>query len=135
DPRRVPITVDDVTVHFADRAEPALDRLSLTVRPGEILAITGPSGCGKSTVANLLLGFVTPSAGRIRIGDVELADLDLDAWRRVVAYVPQRSYLFAGTVAENIALGTCALDPAAVERAALAAGLNGLPRGLSTPVD
>src|SRR5690606_30954053 len=45
DPRRVPITVDDVTVHFADRAEPALDRLSLTVRPGEILAITGPSGC------------------------------------------------------------------------------------------
>lgn len=135
DPRRVPITLDDVTVHFADRAEPALDRLRLTVRPGEILAITGPSGCGKSTVANLLLGFVTPTAGRVRIGDVALTDLDLDAWRRRVAYVPQRSYLFSGAVAENVALGASDADPEAVQRAARAAGLSGLPAGLATPVD
>jgi ATP-binding cassette, subfamily C, bacterial CydD len=134
DPRRVPIAFEDVTVHFADRAEPALDRLNLTVRPGEIVAVTGPSGCGKSTVANLLLGFVAPSAGLVRIGDVELADLDLDAWRREVAYVPQRSYLFAGTVAENIALGAADAEPEAIGRAAVAAGLSGLPGGLSAPV-
>ncbi|MBX6750470.1 MAG: thiol reductant ABC exporter subunit CydD, partial [Micromonosporaceae bacterium] len=134
DPSRVPITFEAVTVHFADRAEPALDRLDLTVRPGEIHAITGPSGCGKSTAANLLLGFVAPTAGRIRIGEVDLADLDPDAWRRRVAYVPQRSFLFAGTVAENIALGASDAAPEAIERAAAAAGLSGLPGGLSAPV-
>jgi ABC-type multidrug transport system fused ATPase/permease subunit len=85
-------------------------------------------------VANLLLGFVMPSAGRIRIGDVELADLDPDAWWREVAYVPQRSYLFAGTVAENIALGAADALPEAIARAAAAAGLCGLPEGLSTTV-
>jgi len=155
DPSRVPITFEAVTVHFADRAEPALDRLDLTVHPGEILAVTGPSGCGKSTVANLLLGFVAPTAGRVRIGDVDLAELDLDAWRRRVAYVPQRSFLFAGTVAENIALGAAsapsesalgaasapsesalgaAEPPEAIARAAEAAGLTGIPGGLSAPV-
>jgi thiol reductant ABC exporter CydD subunit len=145
DPGRVPITVEGVTVHFADRAEPALDRLDLTIRPGEVLAITGPSGCGKSTVANLLLGFVTPTTGRIRVGDVDLAELDADAWRRRVAYVPQRSFLFAGTVAENIALGAASAPPdsmlgaadappEAIERAAAEAGLTGLPGGLSAPV-
>jgi thiol reductant ABC exporter, CydD subunit len=156
DPRRVPIAFEAVTVHFADRAEPALDGLDLTVRPGEILAITGPSGCGKSTVANLLLGFVTPTAGRVRVGEVDLAGLDPDAWRRRVAYVPQRSFLFAGTVAENIALGAAdapsesmlgAADAPsesmlgaseataeAIERAAAEAGLSGLPGGLSAPV-
>ena len=134
DPSRVPITFEGVTVHFADRAEPALDRLDLTVHPGEILAITGPSGCGKSTVANLLLGFVAPTAGRIRVGHVDLADLDPDAWRRRVAYVPQRSFLFAGTVAENIALGAADAAQEAIARAAAAAGLAGLPGGLSAPV-
>jgi thiol reductant ABC exporter CydD subunit len=134
DPSQVPITFVGVTVHFADRPEPALHRLDLTVRPGEILAVTGPSGCGKSTVANLLLGFVAPTSGQVRIGDVDLADLDLDAWRREIAYVPQRSYLFAGTVAQNIALGAADAAPEAVERAAAAAGLSGLPGGLSANV-
>jgi thiol reductant ABC exporter CydD subunit len=133
DPSRVAITFAGVTVHFADRTEPALDGLDLTVRPGEILAVIGPSGCGKSTVANLLLGFVAPTTGQVRIGDVDLADLDLDAWRREVAYVPQRSYLFAGTVAQNIGLGAADAAPEAIEHASAAAGLSGLPGGLSAP--
>jgi ATP-binding cassette subfamily C protein CydD len=84
---------------------PALNRLSLEIRPGERLALVGPSGAGKSTVVNLLLGFARPDAGEIWVGDRPLADLDLEAWRRHLAWVPQTPRLFHGTLLDNILLG------------------------------
>ena len=69
------------------------------------MAITGPSGCGKSTLLAMLLGFVQPDDGSVLVGDVDSPTLDPDAWRKRVAWVPQRPHLFAGTIADNILLG------------------------------
>ncbi len=118
-----PLTVEDLTVSYPDRPGAVLDRFHLTVAPGEVVALTGPSGCGKSTLLHALLGFVPLDARRIRLGDVDLADADPEAWRRRIAWVPQRPYLFAGTVADNVALGSTASGEA-LARAAAGAGLD-----------
>jgi ABC-type multidrug transport system fused ATPase/permease subunit len=99
------LCLDAVTVSYAGCPVPALDRFSLTVAPGSVVALAGPSGSGKSTVLNLLLGFTVPTQGTVRVGGASLSDVDIEAWRSRLAWVPQRPYLFAGTVAENIALG------------------------------
>ncbi|GID32564.1 thiol reductant ABC exporter subunit CydD [Paractinoplanes brasiliensis] len=96
------IAFDDVVVRYRDRE--AL-RLTATIAPGEVVALTGPSGCGKSTALNVLLGFATPDRGRVTVGGTDLADVDPAAWRSALAWVPQRPYLFAGTVRENVTLG------------------------------
>ena len=75
------------------------------MNPGEVVALVGPSGCGKSTLFSVLLGFASAWTGSVRVGDVSLADMDLDAWRAQVAWVPQRPHLFARSIAENIRIG------------------------------
>jgi len=112
------VCLDAVTVSYDGRPAPALDRFSLTVAPGEVVALAGPSGSGKSTVLNLLLGFTAPTDGAVRVGDVPLSDVDIDAWRSRLAWVPQRPYLFAGTVAQNIALGLGSATDEAIRAAA-----------------
>ena len=87
------------------RENDVLSDVDLELRPGETVALVGASGAGKSTLVSLLLGFAQPRAGRILVGDVDLADVDPPAWRRRIAYVPQRPTLFHGSVAENIRLG------------------------------
>lgn len=99
------IRFEEVTVRFPGLESPVLDRVSFAVRPGEKVALVGPSGAGKSTVLHLLLGFATPDGGRILVDGVDLRDLDIDQWRRQVAWVPQHPHLFAATVADNIRLG------------------------------
>ncbi|MGC9668963.1 thiol reductant ABC exporter subunit CydD [Planosporangium sp. 12N6] len=116
-----PISLSGVSVRYPDRAVPALDGVDLTISPGEVLALTGPSGCGKSTLLSVLLGFVTPDAGRVGVGGADLATLDPDAWRRHVVWMSQRPYLFAGTVADNIRLGAPDASSDAVRSAAEAA--------------
>jgi ABC-type multidrug transport system fused ATPase/permease subunit len=96
----------------------------------------GASGSGKSTALNVLVGLVAPEHGRVTVAGRDLADLDLRRWRRRVAWVPQRPFLFARSLRDNIALGCPAASSAAVEDAARAAGLGGLlgrlPAGLDT---
>lgn len=112
------IVFEDVVVRH--RGSDAV-RLSLSVPPGGFVALTGPSGCGKSTALNLLLGFARCDAGRVTVGGVDLSTLDPASWRSRIAWVPQRPYLFAGSIRSNIALG--APDPAPdVEFAARQAG-------------
>jgi ATP-binding cassette subfamily C protein CydD/ATP-binding cassette subfamily C protein CydCD len=117
------LTFDNLTVDYDERR--ALEAFSATVRPGEVVALTGPSGAGKSTVLGAVLGFVRPSTGRVSSGGVELSDVDIDAWRRMIAWVPQRPFLFAGTVADNIRLGDPQAGDDAVRRAAERAGATG----------
>jgi ATP-binding cassette subfamily C protein CydD/ATP-binding cassette subfamily C protein CydCD len=128
------IEFSDVVVTYPDRAAPAL-RLTSAVAPGEVVALTGPSGCGKSTALAVLLGFVTPGSGTVTVAGRPLSTLDPDAWRRRIAWVPQRPQLFADTVRGNVTLGADTTDEA-VHRALADAGaasfVAALPQGLDT---
>jgi len=107
--------------------------VSLTIRPGERILLTGPSGAGKSTLLALLLGFVRPDAGTIQAGGAGLTPADDDRWRGQIAWVPQHPHLFAGRVADNIALGQPDASPEAIRQAARLAGaaefIEALPGG------
>jgi subfamily B ATP-binding cassette protein HlyB/CyaB len=94
----------------------------LAVEPGTRLALVGPSGCGKSTIAKMILGFYLPKSGECKIDGKEIKSLDLGSLRRNIGVVLQDSFLFAGTVAENIALGDPTPDMLAVTEAAHLAG-------------
>ncbi|SCF43635.1 ATP-binding cassette, subfamily C, CydD [Micromonospora purpureochromogenes] len=124
----------DVTVAYERTI--ALREVNLTIRPGERIAVIGPSGAGKSTLLGLLLGFVTPTAGRVTVDGVDLAEVDRDAWRRQVAWVPQRAHLFAASLADNIRLGAPDTPDAALATAVADAALQevvaDLPDGLAT---
>ncbi len=136
DPALAGLTVEGLRVSYPGRSEPALDGVSLTVGEGEVLALVGPSGCGKSTLLGVLLGLVTPELGSVRVGDIDLADIDLDAWRARLAWVPQRPHLFAASIAQNVRLGRSGASNAEVWDAISAAGLTDvvrqLPQGLDT---
>jgi thiol reductant ABC exporter CydD subunit len=130
------ITVSGLVVRYPGRSDPALDGASLTIAPRELVALTGPSGAGKSTLLSVLLGFVAPAAGGVRVGGVDLDRVDLDAWRDRIAWVPQRPHLFATTIRENVRLGREAATEqevlAAVDAAGLAPVVARLPHGLDT---
>ncbi|HEY6275474.1 MAG TPA: thiol reductant ABC exporter subunit CydD [Streptosporangiaceae bacterium] len=122
DVRAVEIRLDGVTVAYPGGRRPALCGVRLAIAPGERIVLTGPSGAGKSTLFALLLGFVVPAAGTVRAGQADLAGIDLAHWRDQIGWVPQRPYLFAGTAAENIALGRPAASIVDIRRAARLAG-------------
>ncbi|MFE1787419.1 thiol reductant ABC exporter subunit CydD [Streptomyces sp. NPDC059525] len=130
------IELDAVEVRHEGRAAASPGPVSLVVGPGECVALTGPSGAGKSTLLNVLLGFVRPTSGRVRIGGTDLAELSLEQWRERIAWVPQRPHLFAGTIAENVRLARPAAADDAVEAALRDAGawefVSALPRGTQT---
>ncbi|WP_149547880.1 thiol reductant ABC exporter subunit CydD [Streptomyces marokkonensis] len=130
------VSFEDVTVRYPGRSSDAVTDVSFTVAPGETVALVGPSGAGKSTLLNVLLGFVRPAEGRVRIGGADLAGLDLDAWHGRVAWVPQRPHLYAGTIAENVRLARPEADDDAVRRALRDAGalefVDALPEGAGT---
>ncbi len=138
DPSRSVLRVDELDVCYPGRALPALRGVSLAVKPGEVVAIAGPSGCGKSTLLSVLLGLTPIDRGSVRVGEVDLADLDPDAWRAQLAWVPQHPHLFARSIAANIRLGRPDATNDQVQAAITDAGLVGvvarLPRGIETPL-
>lgn len=135
--RDVSVRLEGVDFAYTDRPE-VLRAADLELRPGEIVALTGSSGTGKSTVASLLLGLVTPTCGRVRIGAVDLADCDRDAWLARVSWVPQDPTLFRLSVRDNIRLGAPDAPDDRVRTAARAAGadafIGGLPDGYDTVI-
>ncbi|MEV4413017.1 thiol reductant ABC exporter subunit CydD [Catellatospora sp. NPDC049609] len=133
-PRESVVELRGVTVAYERTT--ALRDADLVIRPGERIALVGPSGGGKSTLLNLVLGFTVPDRGQVLVDGIDLAELDLDGWRRRLGWVPQRAHLFADTLAGNIALGEPDASRERIERAARAAALgpvvDALPQGLDT---
>lgn len=134
------LELKDVRLDYEGRA-PALQGLDISVGAGETLALVGASGAGKSSVLNLLLRFVEPSGGRIRVDGADLTRWSPEAWRRHIAWVGQRPSLFQTTIAANIAMREIApkdwpaLEPAvrdAARRAGLLDVIDALPDGMET---
>jgi ATP-binding cassette subfamily C protein CydD len=138
DLRKDTITLSGVTLTYAGRDHDSLSGVSLAIRPGDRITLAGPSGAGKSSLLALLLRFAQPSSGRIEVGGVDLASVPLDEWRNQIAWVSQAPYLFAASVADNIALGQPSASPRAIQKAARAAGaaefIEDLPQGYATVV-
>ncbi|MCG5219909.1 ABC transporter ATP-binding protein [Streptosporangium sp. KLBMP 9127] len=98
--------VEFTAVEYAYEADrPAIRDFSLTVSPGETIAMVGASGAGKSTILNLVIGFLRPTSGTIALDGHDMESLDLRTYRRFVSVVPQESILFEGSIRENVAYG------------------------------
>jgi ATP-binding cassette subfamily B protein len=138
-PARGEIAFENVTFAYPGRADlPALKGFSLSVQPGERVALVGPSGAGKSTVLRLLLRFYDPDQGRVMLDGVDLREADPREVRARMALVAQDSPLFSGSAAENVRFGRETASPeeilAAVQAAQAEGFLTALPEGLDTPV-
>ncbi|MCW5964339.1 MAG: ABC transporter ATP-binding protein [Bryobacterales bacterium] len=116
----------------------ALRDVSLTVKPGETVAIIGPTGAGKSTLAKLIPRLIEPTSGTVRIDGAQVATYALDSLRGQIAVVPQETFLFSATLGENIAFGVPAASDEEIREAAEVAGLGPdletFPEGLGTRV-
>ena len=133
------IRLESVTFHYPTRPDrSALNGVSLTVRPGETVALVGPSGSGKTTVIQLLLRFWDPQQGRVALGGVDLRDIRREDLRGQVAVVAQDPVIFADTARANIRFGRPDATDAEVEAAARAAAahdfLSALPQGYDSYV-
>ncbi len=132
------ITLDGVSVRFGDGGPDVLSDLSLTVEPGEAVAILGDTASGKSTVLAAILGFVQPTTGRVLIDDRDLSTLDPISFRSQVGLIPQQPVLFRGTVRDNLTMfrqGEIADRALRLsEEVGLAEILARLPQGYETPV-
>ncbi|MFI9625583.1 ABC transporter ATP-binding protein [Streptomyces sp. NPDC052042] len=127
------------SVRFAYRTGgEVLPRFDLTIPAGQTVAVVGSTGAGKSTLAKLLARFYDPSGGRVLLDGIDLRDLAVPELRRGVVMVTQEAFLFSGTVAENIAIGSPDATREDIERAARAIGAHefiaGLPEGYDTDV-
>lgn len=135
DLRGQPIELAEVSLAYPGRARNALDDVSVSIMPGERIVVTGPSGAGKSSLLALLLRFTEPTSGRIEVAGRDLASIPVSPWRRQIAWVPQSPYLFAGTVADNIALGNPGATRAEIRRAASLAGAEEFIAALASGFD
>ena len=113
------LELDSITFRYEDDSRPVLDAVSITIEPGETVALVGPSGSGKTTIAGLIPRFHDPNGGSVRLDGVDLRDITLESLRANVALVSQDIVLFDDTVAANIAYGaTTGASRAAIVEAA-----------------
>jgi ATP-binding cassette subfamily B protein len=132
------IDFERVSFRYDDEGPHAVADFSLSVPPGETIALVGASGAGKSTILNLLIGFIRPGSGRILLDGTDMATLDLRTYRRFLSVVPQESVLFEGSIGENVGYGMGEIDDQAVRDALRDANalefVDRLPNGLKTVV-
>lgn len=135
---RPAITFERVRFAYSRSEHPALYDVSFQINPGETVAIVGRSGAGKSTVISLLLRFFDPQAGQIYLDERPISDYDLDTLRQMFAVVAQETYLFHGTVADNLRFARPDATQLELEDAARAANahafISALPHGYNTIV-
>jgi ATP-binding cassette subfamily C protein CydD len=117
------IQFQGVSVHYGRTGQQGLKKIDVTLRQGDRLAVMGESGAGKSTLIHLLLGFITPTEGRILLDGVPLADVDIAGWRNQCAWIGQNPVIFTGTLRENIAVARSKAPDIQVEAAARKAGV------------
>ena len=125
-------------VNFSYGHESVLENVSMTLPAGAFIAVVGSSGAGKTTVADLIIGLLRPQRGEVWIDDVPLGEIDANAWRRMIGYVPQETYLFHDTVMANVTLGEPGISSNDVETALRRAEARdfvaALPDGMDTVV-
>lgn len=98
------LSFEDVSVRYADGDRDILENMNFDLSPGEKMLILGATGSGKSTIANLILGLIKPSKGKISFSGIDIEEINIKSLRDVVAVVPQEASLFSGTIKENIML-------------------------------
>jgi ABC-type multidrug transport system fused ATPase/permease subunit len=137
-PAGATIALTNVTFRYSPEARPALSNVSLEIREGETVAIVGRSGAGKTTIAALLLRFFDPDEGQLTLDGVDFRQIPLAELRRRIGYVSQDTYLFHGTIEENLRIGRPDATPEAIQEAARQANIHsfieGLPQGYATVV-
>lgn len=131
------IILRDVSFTY-ENGGPVLEQLNLTVPAGKVVALVGHSGAGKSTLLSLLQGFYMPNQGELLLDDMPMGQIPLGTLRRSIAYVPQETFLFSGTIRENIGYGRLGASREEIMQAAKAANaldfINRLPEGFETEV-
>jgi subfamily B ATP-binding cassette protein MsbA len=129
---------EGVTLRYPQADRNALEDVSISLRPGETLALVGPSGAGKTTFVDLIARFIDPTSGRITVDGNDLRELTLDSWTRLYAMVGQVPFLFHTSILENIRYGSPDATREEIEEAARAAHVDefarALPRGYDTIV-
>ena len=132
------LDVEGLTVSYPGRTQPVLEGAHLTVRPGEKVALIGPSGAGKSTLLNVLLRFLDPLAGTVRVDGHDINDVTIASLRDNAAVVLQDSVIFSGTLADNVRMGRLDATDEDVDKALrdalLGSVIDGHPDGIDQPV-
>ncbi|NTU92041.1 MAG: thiol reductant ABC exporter subunit CydD [Chlorobiaceae bacterium] len=129
------LTASKITYAFPGSARPAIDVVTLTIRPGTKTAITGPSGSGKSTLLNLLLRFIEPESGTITLGSTPVSDYSLASWYRQISWVPQHPFLFNASIRENLLMAKPGASDTEIENALSQAGLLDMVLSLPARLD
>ncbi len=133
-----PLVLRDVSFTYSSATQPALDKVSVALRPGMTLGLVGPTGAGKSTLLRVLLRQAEPQKGEVTWGGHRLDAYKLAALRAATSWVPQESFLFSASIAENIALARPGASRLEVEEAARMAAIHDdilrFPHGYDTPV-
>jgi ATP-binding cassette, subfamily C, bacterial len=139
--RKKPVLREEIslrTVRFSYGDHLVLADVSLSIPARQLTLLIGPSGAGKTSTVDLIVGLVRPQVGEVWIDNVPLSEIDLNAWRRMIGYVPQETLLLHENVFVNVTLGDPELTPADVEAALCAAGawdfVAALPAGMETPL-
>ncbi len=132
------LALRDVTFKYPANDVAVLDQINLEVRPGKVVALVGSSGAGKTTLCNLVARFYDPTQGRIELDGMDLRDIEVESYRRLLGIVEQEVFLFDGTVAQNIAYGCRSAVAAEIEIAARRANAHEfimeLPQGYGTNI-
>jgi subfamily B ATP-binding cassette protein HlyB/CyaB len=143
-PRRSPssaagaIEVESLAFRYGERLPLLYENLSLSIGPGQLIALMGPSGAGKSTLAKLMQGFYAPTQGRIRIDGIDIGHLAANELRSMFGVVPQETFLFSGTILENLKLANPYASfeqvAAACKMAEVHSAIEALPAGYETEI-
>jgi ABC-type multidrug transport system fused ATPase/permease subunit len=132
------LEIRDLSFSFDDQHKTVLEGLNLSIRKGETIGVIGPSGSGKTTLLNILLRLYEEKSGGIYIDDEKISRENLQAWYKLVSYVPQNITLLDGTITENIAFGQPAIDreklAKVIQQSQLEEFVKALPNGTETEI-